>query len=93
MSAQHTPGQLHVAYLSNAWEIREANGSLLTHIPAGEQDNEAYANAVHIAHCWNCHDELLEALEVVSRLDYLHEHNAIADKVRAAIAKAKGGAR
>lgn len=29
--------------------------------------NEAYANAARLAHCWNCHDELVEALEKVMK--------------------------
>lgn len=32
--------------------------------------------------------ELLAALQAVSRLDYLNEHNALADMVRSAISKA-----
>lgn len=34
--------------------------------------------------------ELYEALKAVSRLDYLQEHNALAEKVRAALKKAEG---
>lgn len=33
--------------------------------------------------------KLLEALQAVSRLDYLQEHNALAEKARAAIAFAE----
>ena len=34
--------------------------------------------------------ELLEACKAVMRLDYLHEHNALAKQVEAAIRKAQG---
>lgn len=67
---------------------------------------EDLANARRLALCWNCHDELLEALEKLlgscvyadaeGSIDVARggcddeDHRAIVVEVRAAIAKAKG---
>lgn len=42
-----------------------------------------------LVHRYNTHRELVEALDAVSRLDYLQEHNALAEKVRKALAATK----
>ena len=47
---------------------------------------DAYANARLIAAA----PELLDACNAAMRLDYFREHNALADMMRAAIAKATG---
>jgi len=50
---------------------------------------EAEANANHIVHCVNMHDELMEALEMC--VEYLEDRPIVRVVVDKAIAKAKGG--
>lgn len=60
--------------------------------------DEDRSNAARIVHTWNCHDDLLEALERLvlesvapDGLPYEDGESIALDKARAAIAKARGG--
>lgn len=65
------------------------NGSMIADFDWNTPSENA-ANAEFAARACNSHQELLEALKAVSRLDYLQEHNALARQVKSAIAKAQG---
>lgn len=90
-SAQHTPGPLMVAEAKGtlcAFRIVEANErqrtvAFVAHSGSNSQDR---ANSDLFAAA----PELLDALKAVSRLDYLNEHNVLANQVRSAIDKAEG---
>ena len=96
MKTEHTLGN---------WEFKRANDGLIAFRISGngfiladvlfrhttehaveKAEAEANARLIAAAPC------LLRALEAVSRLDYLNEHNALAEQARAALTKARGEA-
>lgn len=95
MTTKHTPGPWvvqEVAFPFKAFEIVTApNGEKgwpnyrgISTTPNREPFDKANARLIAAA------PELLAALKAVSRLDYLNEHNAIAEQVSKVIAKAEG---
>lgn len=89
---QHTPLPWiywQPGFYGEAYSIGpRGNCPILKTLGDNERVNEA--NAELVIRAVNSHQELLEALKAVSRLDYLQEHNALARQVKSAIAKAEG---
>jgi hypothetical protein len=81
-----TPGPL-VAHKECVFFANKAGGFSLSDCPNAE------ANAHRIAHCWNSHAELLEALKLCAAVcagETMHKRGLIdaLEKARAAISKA-----
>lgn len=106
---KHTPGNLTVEHgeITNIYWVEDASGEsvcdLYHRINDGHDENSFYrkpnaaANAARIVHIWNCHDELVEALEwalaeITAKTKYTTE-NQFGDclaKATAQLSKAKG---
>jgi hypothetical protein len=92
--SKHTPGKLRDDSARQLWAT---NGQLIAGVfyAFAKSPEEGAANAARLAHCWNCHDDLVEALEAC--LDDAKQYaNAMGmvpdwyDKVKAALAAAGG---
>ena len=115
MRTLHTPWQLDILpYGPNRTQshIKDSNDNQVCVVASycnqlkAEDDKERKANAQHIVKCVNCHDELLEILELTKESVYneiilMQERNEtdhddyrhlnwIADKAEQVTAKAKG---
>lgn len=79
--------------LQGAWDIShndaENPGVVASARYSGMSPAENRANAELIVRAVNSHDQLVEALKAVQRLDYFREHNGLADIVAAALAAAE----
>lgn len=105
MKTRHTPGPIYIEGPGTL--LHPVTGSPLTTtrfrttlgtFEVLDETNEPPANAERLAHCWNCHDELVEALELLTDcaadLDQTATSNGLRNcdalaKARAALAKAK----
>lgn len=115
MTTKHTPGMLeidpdndlHIRLAPGEWGIADVCGQTV-HLDRRDrpaQHEIDAANARELAHRWNSHDALVEALEALRELvrqveisggidDHGHPmaNLAVLADARAALAKAKGGA-
>lgn len=93
MSAAHTPAPWHVQHprgfvRPQVW-CQQGLLFYVEQLPGGEA--EAKANAAHIVHCVNAHDELVAALRFCVQYDggeCLGDHPAQLEAAHAALAKA-----
>ncbi len=102
---KHTPGPLKVftakkdATLYIGVGDADGGGVLDTGFGVWRDGPEALANAKRIVHTWNCHDDLVEALEIA--MEWINGWDSAfcddpewidtdAPKIRAALAKARG---
>ena len=60
-TSKHTPGLLQVASEATACILGPSKTGLRI-IAIAEEPNQT-ENARRLVHCWNCHDDLLEALQ------------------------------
>ena len=84
---KHTAGNLSV--VGN--QLRsDKNHAIATVKYAGNEQTEA--NADRLAHCWNCHDELVAALKLAHELLFRHpstpQHGTAMTAINNAITKA-----
>lgn len=83
-----TPWAQHDIY---PWEIWHGADYHIADVHGREEIRKA--NADHIVHCVNLHDELIEALEKLARLENGDSYgNSIGNRIaQEVLAKAKGG--
>ncbi len=91
---KHTPGQIVVSdhpFINGIKALRNESGNLIAECTE--------ANAARLALAWNCHQDLIEALQAAERWVGMYEgkegHDAAAramlETIRAALAKVGGG--
>ena len=98
----HTPGKLYVSKSSNDSLLAGEPGRTLYIArvfgtggkSGGEWSETDKANAERLAHCWNCHDDLVAALkEILADVDAGNAETKAASRwarAHAVIAKAEG---
>lgn len=102
-TTKHTPGDLEVHYYNDgsyALHVLTAGGH--SELAVVKACHEQYspsdaANAARLAHCWNCHDDLLavyQAARAWANNEFLNSDGVVNldANLRAAIAKAERGA-
>lgn len=62
MKTNHTPGTIKASPHGDSLILVSTDGGWITG-QVGACGADRHANAERLAHCWNCHDELVEALE------------------------------
>ena len=92
----HTPGKLRVVTErtrpNQGFAIRGEGAALIAETVEDHETVNGQANAERLAHCWNCHDELVRALEeLVFVMEPMESPSMTTPfkKARAAIAAAK----
>jgi hypothetical protein len=100
----HTPGKLRVVTErtrpNQGFSIRGEGAALIAETVEDHETVNGQANAERLVHCWNCHDELVEALKAAHRkLDLIADGNVqqgnlescadMAMEIRALIANAE----
>lgn len=80
--AQHTKGPIN-----SSGQFLKRDDDYIGEAFCVPDNGSAIANAQRLAHCWNCHDELLEVCQMVASSIKVDEL-ALITAARAAIAKA-----
>lgn len=91
--AKHTPTPWTTG--PNGIDIRDADENNITTVPYSDDSELAEANADHIVHCVNLHDELVQMVgQLKSYIPamYVDSGHPLQRKVDDLLAKAKGGA-